>query len=194
MKRTIFIFHGSYGSPKENWFPWLKKELEKFGHKVILPQFPIPKVKAPGGHQLNLWLKKFDEYRKFIDQNTIIIAHSRGAVFCYHLLPTLPCAVDSVFLVGGWLHYHWLPKSSKKINTFHQKPFLWDEIKKKAEYFEFYQSTNDPEGIPISDGKTVAGFLKAKLILVRESGHFSLSHDKKYDRFPLLLENIKKRL
>jgi len=28
---NFFIFHGIYGNPEENWFPWLKKELEKKG-------------------------------------------------------------------------------------------------------------------------------------------------------------------
>ncbi|MBI3366781.1 alpha/beta hydrolase [Candidatus Roizmanbacteria bacterium] len=193
MKRNIFIIHGSYGSPQENWFPWLKKELEKLGRRVFVPQFPVPKKITPGGHQLKDWLKEFDKYRKFVNENTIIIAHSRGAVFCYHLLPTFPEPIDSVFLVGGWLNYHWY-KKSRKTNSFHKKPFLWEKIKKSARYFEFYQSNNDPTGIPVSDGKTVAKYLDAKFILVKETGHFSLSYDKQYDTFPLLLENIKKRL
>jgi len=33
--------HGSYGSPEENWFRWLEKELIGLGHKVILEQFPV---------------------------------------------------------------------------------------------------------------------------------------------------------
>jgi len=34
------IMHGSYGSPEENWFRWLEKELVSLGHTVILEQFP----------------------------------------------------------------------------------------------------------------------------------------------------------
>jgi predicted alpha/beta-fold hydrolase len=36
---NIFIFHGTEGHPKENWFPWLKSELEAKDYNVIVPQF-----------------------------------------------------------------------------------------------------------------------------------------------------------
>jgi predicted alpha/beta hydrolase family esterase len=35
------VMHGSYGSPDENWFRWLEKELKALGHEVILEQFPV---------------------------------------------------------------------------------------------------------------------------------------------------------
>ena len=56
--RNFFIFHGSYGHPGENWYPWLKQELESMGHRVFIPTFPIPKVKGEG-HKLDLWFKAF---------------------------------------------------------------------------------------------------------------------------------------
>ena len=37
----IFIIHGSFGNPGENWFPWLKIQLVNCGHEVITPTFPI---------------------------------------------------------------------------------------------------------------------------------------------------------
>jgi len=37
----FIIFHGSFGNSKENWIPWLKEELEKFGNIVSVPEFPI---------------------------------------------------------------------------------------------------------------------------------------------------------
>lgn len=40
MKKRVFIIHGWSGSPEENWFPWLKKELENSGFEVHVPQIP----------------------------------------------------------------------------------------------------------------------------------------------------------
>ena len=49
MKSDIFIFHGTGGYPKENWFPWLKQQLEIKGFNVTVPQFPTPEGQSVGG-------------------------------------------------------------------------------------------------------------------------------------------------
>lgn len=53
----IFLLHGSYGSPEGNWFPWLKKELEKLDCTVLIPKFPTPENQS-----LETWLAVFKEY------------------------------------------------------------------------------------------------------------------------------------
>ena len=46
------IFHGTFSSIDENWFPWLKENLEKLGQTVFAIQFPVDDMsvvqKSPG--------------------------------------------------------------------------------------------------------------------------------------------------
>ena len=190
---NIIIIHGSYGNPGENWFPWLRTELEKLGHKVFVPEFPIPSTDmqdpAWGGHDLEKWMTKLDEYSKSIGKNTIFIAHSRGCVFLYHYLAKLLQPVSAAFLVGPWLKYRWYPKGWKKIDSFHRKSFDWKKIRQRTGYIEIYQSTNDDT--PVSEGRELAKNLKAYLISEKNAGHFNIASYKRYKKFPLLLKNIK---
>lgn len=190
--RNIFIIHGSYGSPQKNWFPWLKKELSKLGHRVFVPQFPIPPVEKQdsfyGGHKLSEWIETLDDYNKYINSDTIFVAHSRGCVFTYHYLARIKFSISATFLIAPWINFIWYPKNNKKIDSFHKVPFDWKKIKQGSRYFEVHQSTNDDT--PVSEGKKIAKNLKAKLIVVKNAGHFNVGTDKKFVKFPLILKNI----
>ena len=76
---NIFIIYGYGGYSKENWFPWLSDELEKLGHKAIIPNFP-----NPGNPKLDEWLNYFEQFK--VNEKTIIIGHSLGAAFLLSLL------------------------------------------------------------------------------------------------------------
>jgi len=84
--QTIFIFHGTEGCPEENWFPWLKQELEKEGCKVFVPQFPSPPV-VPA--KINEWFDVLKEYEKYITEETVLISHSLGGIFTLRALEKL---------------------------------------------------------------------------------------------------------
>ena len=78
---NFIIIHGVYGNPEENWFPWLKKELEQNGSEVLVPKFPTPIGQSPES-----WLRIFSEFENKIDGNTVLIGHSLGAVFILRYL------------------------------------------------------------------------------------------------------------
>lgn len=192
---NIFIIHGSYGNPEENWFPWLKAELETLGHTVFVPQFPIPETfdDSYGGHDLDAWKKTLERYKQYINSETIFVAHSRGCVFLYHVLASLDSPVRAVFMVGPWLTYHWYQGKPKDyVDSFHKTPFLWEKIKRGSTYIEIFQSTNDE--IPIHEGTKIAQYLDATLTVVKDAGHFNIARDPKYKTFALLLDHIKLQL
>lgn len=190
--RNIFIIHGSYGYPEENWFPWLKNELKKLGNKIFVPPFPVPKVSTAGGHKPKEWFKKFSQYREYINEETIIVSHSRGCIFTYLFLTTLEKSIKAVFLVAPWIYWKksWSPKGYEKfIDPFRKNPFDWEKIKRGAKHFEVFQSTNDD--IPVKEGKAIAKKLGGGINIIKNAGHFNTSYDKKFKKFPLLFEKIK---
>jgi len=189
---TIFIIHGSYGNPQENWLPWLKDNLEKLGQRVFIPQFPIPQTRdaAYSGHDLEKWLETFKKYGKYMDENTIIVAHSRGCIFIYRLFERLTKPIKATFLVAPWINYHWYPKGWTKIDSFHKTPFDWEKIKKGSRYFEIYQSTNDDT--PVNEGREIAQKLNGALVVAENAGHFNTSAG--YTSFELLFNNLQKQL
>ncbi len=112
---NIFIIHGSFGHPKENWFPWLKKQLSNLGHKVYVPKFPVenysefekacrrnPSAKLKN-QSLKSWMKTFEKYFPILDKNTILIGHSLGPAFILRILERCEKPVRASIFVSGFL-------------------------------------------------------------------------------------------
>ena len=88
---TFYLIHGSYGNPNENWFPWLKEELEKDGHEVVAPTFPTPENQS-----LDSWKEILSE----LPEDCVVIGHSLGVPFLLTLLETQKA--KAAFFVAGF--------------------------------------------------------------------------------------------
>jgi len=182
---NIFIIHRSYGGPDENWFPWLKSELEKLGCRVFVPKFPTPENQS-----LENWLKVFDDYKQHLDKNSIVVGHSLGPAFLLSVLEKLDKPIKAAFFVAGFtgLLNHPIDELNK---SFVDKSFDWQKIKQNCKKFYVFHSDNDPY-VPLEKGKELANNLDIDLIFVKNAGHFN--KDSGYTKFDLLLEKIKKEL
>lgn len=172
---NIFIIHGAYGYPEENWFPWLKEELEKLGHQVSVPKFPTPENQT-----LENWLEVFEKYNGQIE-NSIVIGHSLGVAFLLNVLETK--TVQAAFFVAG-VSGPLDNKFDEGMKTFSHRRFDWNKIKNNCHNFFVFHSDNDLY-IPLEKGEELAKNLGVDLILVKDAGHFH------YKKFELLLEKIK---
>lgn len=180
---SFFIIHGMYGHPQENWFPWLKKELESIARECIAPKFP-----TPFDQSLESWLRTIAKYEDKINQDTIMIGHSLGAAFILNYLERTKKKIKAAFLVAG---YHKLIVNEfKELNkTFVGKRFDWEEIKHNCNKFFIFASDNDPY-IPLEINKEMAKVLDAELVVIHNGGH--LNKKAGFDKFPLLLDYIQK--
>lgn len=176
---TIFIIHGVQGHPEENWFPWLKAELEKLGHKVIVPQFPTPE-----GQTLENWLATLKTYEADLTPDTILVGHSLGGSFILNVLERYP--VKAAFLVGcvfGILGNAF----DEGMKTFAQHDFNWPLLLKNCPHFEIFHSDNDPY-ITLERAHELSKHLNTPVTLIPGGGHFNASAG--YVKFPELLEKI----
>ena len=108
---NVFIIHGAYGHPNENWFPWLKSELEKLGCKVFVPKFPTPENQS-----LENWLKVFKDYKQYLNENSIVVGHSLGPAFLLNILENLDKPIKAAFLFLVLLVYWEIQISIISIN------------------------------------------------------------------------------
>ena len=180
MKNAIII-HGTEGYPEENWFPWLKNELEQQGYKVSVPQFPSPPV-IPAN--ISEWFDVLKDYE--IDEDTLLIGHSLGGVFTLRILENLGHSVKGAFFVGTPVGIKPITYYDRDV-AFSGFEFDWDKIRKNARHFVVFQSDDDPY-VGLANGEKLAEELGITLNFVPNSGHFNAKAG--YTEFPDLLKEI----
>jgi len=186
MKQEVvnaFIIHGTYGHPGENWFPWLKRQLESLGVPTQIPRFPTPE-----GQKLQNWLEVFDDYRQLINPKTILIGHSLGSAFILNYLERGQQQVKAALLVSSFIGLLDNEEFDELNATFTDREFDFEAIKDSCPHFYVYHAQDDPY-VPLAKAKHLAAKLDAELNVVANAGHFN--SDSGYNQFALLFEDIR---
>lgn len=187
MNSNVFIFHGTAGHPKENWFPWLKEKLEEKSCKVFIPQFPTPE-----GQSLGAWFKVLDGYRQYINKDTIFIGHSLGGIFLLRLLEKLEHPVKAALFVGTPIGVRPI-KNYDNDNDFSGFSFNWKNIRSKSNQFVVFHSDNDPY-VSLGNGEQLTKELGVELTFIPNAGHFNTSagyteFDDMWKKLELIIKN-----
>ena len=181
MKYSL-LSHGTDGYPEENWFPWLKKELENKSYYVDVPQFPTPENQTP-----EAWFEVLEPYQKQFNSETLLIGHSCGGLFLLRVLEKIPVTVKAAIFVASSagippLTYH------ERDLPFLRTPFDWSKIRASAKHFLVFHSEDDPF-IGIANGEKIATELSTPLIRLNNAGHFNAKAG--YTHFELLMKHLK---
>lgn len=178
---NAFIFHGTAGHPQENWFPWLKAQLELLGYEVFVPQFPTPENQTP-----EHWMKAFEPYKDRLSEETVLIGHSLGGSFLLRLLEQIPVVIKAAIFVATPIGI--LPtKFYETDKPFIDSPFNWEKIRTHARQFFVFHSDNDPF-VSLENGVQLAHHLNAPLLQISGAGHFNSASG--YTQFDALLTTL----
>ncbi len=186
MKTNVIIIHGTRGNPDENWFPWLKAELEKRDCEVFVPAFPTPR-----GQSLDNWCAVFAEYETYLNEDAILVGHSLGPVFLLSVLEDLTHPVKAAFFVGGFVGFLGHEQFDELNKTFVDRSFEWQKIRKNCKNFYVINALDDPY-VPVESGKELAENLDAELVVLPEGGH--LNEEFGFTEFELLRDLIVKEI
>ncbi len=174
MKR-VFIVHRWGGNPREPWFVWIKKELEKRNFKVIIPK--MPNTNHP---KINSWVNHLKKVVKNPNKDTYFIGHSIGCQAILRYLQTLNKKIGGCVFVAGWFNlseysYKEEPENEQESRKI-AKPWVsskidFNKIKRNSKKIVAIFSDNDPY-VPLDNIKIFKNKLKAKIIIEHNKGHF----------------------
>ncbi|MBI2667263.1 DUF1749 domain-containing protein [Candidatus Woesearchaeota archaeon] len=183
----VYIIHRWDGTPKSDWYPWLKKELEKKGFEVITPE--MPNTSEP---EINQWVSHLNKIIKNSSEEIYLIGHSIGCQAIMRYLTTQTnIRIRKVIFVSGWFTLKNLEdKESEKIaKSWIETPIEFNKIKNKAKNITVFLSDNDPF-VNLKENKEIfEKNLNAKIIVEKNKGHFT--KDDGIDKIPEVLEMIK---
>lgn len=196
MKKAI-VLHGTAGSPDGNWFRWLERRLQDKGFRTWLPA--LPHSEQP---RLSEWLKFVQAECPFkIDEHTLVIGHSSGAILalllaqeCKTKLKAVVCVSVFTDKCGKSTAATWPPNA----HLFDVEP-EWSKIRgsvpadpqsvKSPANIIIVHSDNDPY-IPEANARWIAEQTGAEFVLLPGQGHFNIEHSAHYQQFPELFDIV----
>jgi predicted alpha/beta hydrolase family esterase len=204
----FIIFHGSYGSLEGNWFPWLKRELEKLRQEVLLPKFPTDdwdEVNKIGENNiknykpkqtLNNWLAAFEKQvlpNIQEDDKLCFIGHSMGPQFILQVVDKYDIQLDSAIFVspfmedikGGWYQFYAVNK------TFYKTDFDFNKLRRLIPVSYVLYGSDDPY-VDSKYPKEFAEKLGSEIIEIKGGGH--LNAEVGMTSFPKVLKLCKMRI
>lgn len=191
VKSTVLILHGTGGHSGKNWYPWLKKELEKLDYNVLVPD--LPNSEKPDSEE---WLKALNKYKDRINEKSIIIGHSLGCLAALQFIQETGKKISKLIFVApihpkmDWkkVEETHQPEQAKLIKKFVERPVNWSKIKSLVSSLVIYLSNDDPY-IPFRVKDLYAKDAQVTLRLFTGKKHFN-KKTANMTEFPEILSEV----
>lgn len=198
---TFLFIHGSFESPQNAWFPWLKKQIEILGHTVIAPQFPVdswsevskkPPEEYTPAQNLIKWMTVFEQVQSQLPhgEQVSIVGHSLGPVFSLIALQQFPLHISHAYYVAPFFEVYGKSQYIEKANnSFYHQTFDAALLRRIIPASTIIYSDDDPY---VDEEKSIefAQLLQSELVLLPGLGHMGSESGLK--EFPELLRLIVK--
>jgi len=188
IKENVVMIHGSssrstvndsdYVVPnRRHWHGWLENQLNKEG--VVVNNPIMPTYWQPGYQEWKRVIEKFN-----INNNTILVGTSCGGTFSLKWLHETKKRIKKLILIAP---SYQLIKGEERMKNFVN--FKLDpSIKKQVQDIVVFVSNDQTHRVKSSH--LIAKKLNAKLITLKNRGHFCVDDTSKNEKFPELFEEI----
>ena len=162
----VIIVHGWGGYPEEGWFPWLKKELEKNGMEVKVPQMP-----NPDEPRIEEWVEHLNTVKS--DESTVFVGHSIGCQTILRYVEKYNKKIGGVVFVAGWFTVTNLEPEEKPIaKPWIETPIDFDKTRVLINKSIAIFSDDDPY-VPSDNHGKFGDKLGSEISIEHNKGHFS---------------------
>lgn len=183
--KRIYIIHGWDGSPKREWFPWIKKELESRNYNVTIPEMPHPEEPI-----IKDWVDHISKVVGKPNNQTYFIGYSIGCQAIIRYLETVNQQIGGVVFVAGFFKLTNLESDEEEevAKPWMETPIDFDKIKKTTDKITAIFSDNDQFVSLASNKDVLEKKLDTKIVIEHNKGHFD--EDSGIFEVPVVLDEI----
>lgn len=181
--KNYFVIHALGNTADDYWYKFVQKTVEKRGYKCFVPTLPPMENMS-----YSSWANAFDKYKKYINKDSVFIAHSTGSIFSVKYLMSNNLKIQKFIGVVSF--------NKNNINSPHpdweliNKTFFVDNLADFKNYATericFYSPT-DIYDFGILD--EFATTIDAKKIIIKKAGHFTATTGYG-EKFPEIVEYL----
>lgn len=185
MKRIIIVHQWMAGA-EGDWRPWLKDELQKLGHEVIVPEMPDMDIPV-----IEKWVSKLAEIVGTPNKDTYFVGHSIGCQTILRYLETINTQVGGAVFVAGWFNLENLEdeETEKIAKPWIEMPINLNKVKAVLPTSTLIISDNDPFGCMEENIKKFRE-INSEIVTIKNGGH--LSAEDGLTKLPVIIDELNK--